>query len=46
MHLAIGEKRKINDMVKACPKEMNGMRTKFDLNSRPLGSYDYLIGMD
>jgi hypothetical protein len=46
VHLAIGEKRQINDMVKACPKEMNGMCTKFDLNSIPLGSYDCLIGMD
>jgi len=26
--------------------EMNGMRTKFDLNIIPLGSYDYLIGID
>jgi hypothetical protein len=33
-------------MVKACPMEMNGLRTKVDLNIIPLGSYDCLIGMD
>jgi hypothetical protein len=26
--------------------EMNGLRTKDDLNIIPLGSYDFLIGMD
>jgi len=46
VQLAIGEKRKINDMVKACPMDMNGMRKNFDLNIIPLGSYDCLIGMD
>jgi hypothetical protein len=44
--LATREKRKIYEMVKACPMEMNVMRTKVDLNIIPLGSYDYLIGMD
>jgi hypothetical protein len=33
-------------MVKACPLEMNGLCTKDDLNSIPLGSYDCLIGMN
>jgi hypothetical protein len=33
-------------MVKACPMEMNGLRTKADLNIIPLGSYNCLIGMD
>jgi hypothetical protein len=33
-------------MVKACPMEMNGLYTKDYLNSIPLGSYDFLIGMD
>jgi hypothetical protein len=28
VQLATGEKRKINEMVKACPMEMNGLRTK------------------
>jgi hypothetical protein len=46
VHLAIGAKRKINKMVKACPMEMNGLCTNNDLDIIPLGSYDYLIGMD
>ena len=46
VQLATGEKRKINEMVKACPMEMNGMRTKFDLNIIHFGSYDCLIGRD
>jgi hypothetical protein len=46
VQLATGEKRKINEMVKACPMEMNGLHTKVDLNIIPLGSYDCLIGMD
>jgi hypothetical protein len=46
VQLATGEKRKINEMVKACPMEMNGLCTKVDLNIIPLGSYDFLIGMD
>ena len=39
-------KRKINEMVKACPMDMNGLRSKEDLNIIPLGSYECLIGMD
>jgi hypothetical protein len=31
------EKRKINEMVKTCPLEINGLRTKVDLNIIPLG---------
>jgi hypothetical protein len=46
VQLDIGAKRKINEMVKECPMEMNGLRTKADLNIIPLGSYDCLIGMD
>jgi hypothetical protein len=46
VQLALGEKRKINEMVEACPMEMNGLRKKDDLNIIPLGSYDFLIGMD
>jgi hypothetical protein len=46
VQLATGAKRKINEMVKACPMNMNGMNTKEDLNIIPLGSYDCLIGMD
>ena len=33
-------------MVKTCPMDMNGLSTKVDLNIIPLGSYDFLIGMD
>jgi hypothetical protein len=33
-------------MVKECPMDMNGLITKVYLNVIPLGSYDFLIGMD
>jgi hypothetical protein len=46
VQLATGAKRKINEMVKACPMDMNGLSTREDLNIIPLGSYDCLIGMD
>jgi hypothetical protein len=39
-------KEKFNEMVKSCLIDMNGLNTKADLNILPLGSYDYLIGMD
>jgi hypothetical protein len=44
--LATRTKIKVNEMVKSCLMEMNGMNTWEDLNIFPLGSYDYLIGMD
>jgi hypothetical protein len=46
VQLVTGEKRKINEIVKTCPLDMNGLRTKVDLNIIPLGSYYCLIGMD
>jgi hypothetical protein len=46
VQLAIGARRKFNDMVKSCLMDMNGLNTKADLNILPLGSYDCLIGMD
>jgi hypothetical protein len=46
VQLAIGEKRKINEMVKAFLMEMNGLCKKYHLNITPLVLYDYLIGMD
>ena len=46
VHLAIGAKRKINEMVKECSMDMNGMSTNANLNIIPLGSYDCLISMD
>jgi hypothetical protein len=46
VQLATRAKRKINEMVKSCPMDMNGLSTRTDLNILPLSSYDYLIGMD
>jgi hypothetical protein len=46
VQLATRAKRKINEMVKACPMDMNGLSTMEDMNTIPLGSYEYLIGMD
>jgi hypothetical protein len=46
VQLAMGAKRRINELVKDCPMDMNGLNTKVDLNIIPLGSYDCLIGMD
>jgi hypothetical protein len=40
------DKIKINEMVKACPMNMNGLSTREDLKIIPLGSYDCVIGMD
>jgi hypothetical protein len=46
VQLATVAKRRINEMVKECPMDMNGLSTKAYLNIIPLGSYDFLIGMD
>jgi hypothetical protein len=46
VQLATGAKRKVVELVKSCPVGMNGLSTKEDLNIFPLGSYDFLIGMD
>jgi hypothetical protein len=46
LHLATRAKRKVNEMVKSCLMDMNGLNTREDLNILPLGSYDCLIGMD
>jgi hypothetical protein len=46
VQLATRAKRKINELVKDCPIDMNGLNTKVDVNIIPLGSYDCLIGMD
>jgi hypothetical protein len=46
VQLATRAKRRINEMVKNCPIDMNGLNKKLDSNIIPLGSYDYLIGMD
>lgn len=44
--LAIGTKRRINEMVIGCSINMNRVNDNVDLNIIPLGSYDILIGMD
>ena len=46
VQLAIGTKRKVTELVNSCPVDMTGLSTKVELNILPLGSYDYLIGMD
>ena len=46
VQLAIGNKRKVTELVKSCSVDMNGMSTRVELNILPLGSYDCLIGMD
>ena len=46
VQLATGTKRKVSELVKRCPLEMNGLITMADLNIIPLGSYHVLIGMD
>jgi hypothetical protein len=40
VQLAAGAKRKINEMVKTCPMEMNGLCTRVDSNTIPLEHYD------
>jgi hypothetical protein len=45
LQLATGAKRKVNEMVKSCLMDMNGLNTREDLNIFPLGSYECLIGM-
>jgi hypothetical protein len=44
--LATRTKRKVTELVKSYSVDMKGMTTKANLNILPLGSYDYLIGMD
>jgi hypothetical protein len=46
VQLAIGTKKRINDLVKEFPIKMNGINIKAYLNIIPLGSYEFLIGMD
>jgi hypothetical protein len=44
--LATSTKRKVSEVVKEFPIELNGFLTTIELNIFPLGSYDNLIGMD
>jgi hypothetical protein len=46
VQLATGARRKVNEMVKSCLIDMNGLNTREYLNILPLGSYDCLIWMD
>jgi len=46
VQLAIGAKRKFNEMVKSCLMDMNGLNMMVDLNIFPLGSYHCVIGMN
>jgi len=46
VQLVTGTKIKFVWMIKSCPVDMNGLSTKEDLNILPLGSYEFLIGMD
>jgi hypothetical protein len=40
------DKRRINELIKDCPMDMNGLRTKVDLKIIPLGSYNCLMGIN
>jgi hypothetical protein len=46
VRLATRAKIKVNEMVKSCPMDMNGLNTMEYLNILPLGSDEYIIGMD
>jgi hypothetical protein len=46
VQLAIGAKRKINEIVKDFLIDMNGLNKKVDVGIIPLGSHDCIIGMD
>jgi hypothetical protein len=46
VQLATRTKRKVIELVKSYPMDMNGLSTKAELNIMPLGSYDSLIGMN
>jgi hypothetical protein len=46
VQVARGAKRRINELVKDCPMDMNELRKMVYFNIIPLDSYDCLIGMD
>jgi hypothetical protein len=45
VQIATGTKRKVMELVKSCPVDMNGLSTRDELNVLPLGSYDCLISV-
>jgi hypothetical protein len=46
VYLATRTKKRVNEIVKEFPINMNEINTKVDLKTIPLGSYDYLIGIN
>ena len=46
VQLATGTKRKVVSYVEDCEMIMSQFKTQVKLNLLPLGSYDFLIGMD
>jgi hypothetical protein len=46
VQLATGTKRKVVELIKSCPVDLNGLSIRAELNILPLGSYKCLIGMD
>jgi hypothetical protein len=46
VQLATGTKRKVVELVEACPIGMEGFKTQVVMIILPLGSYDVLLGMD
>jgi hypothetical protein len=46
VQLVTQTKRRFHDMIIGGSISINGMNTNIDLNIKPLGSYDILIGMD
>jgi acyl-ACP thioesterase len=45
VHLTTRAKRNINELVKYFSIDMNGLNMKVYVNTIPLGSYEFLIGM-
>jgi hypothetical protein len=46
VQLATRTKRRINEAIRSCPINLNGVNINVDRNIIPLGSYDILIGID
>jgi hypothetical protein len=46
VRLVTETKRRINEIVKCFPINLNGVSTNIGMNIIPLGCYDILIGMD
>jgi hypothetical protein len=46
VYLATWTKRKVAEVIEACPLEMSGLNTQTTLNILPLGSFNVLMDMD